>query len=256
VGGNYQSLHFGYTNANDTVKFGFWGDDILTLGTYSDLVNFEYWTGSYNTATNERIIYKDGDPENSDTTSGDLNTTGNLEIGCYLQVGGRYWDGIIDEVRVESVTRSPNWIKLCYENQKPGQSLVKLDLTMPTLTGFTLTSGNPTSNPDITFFLAGNDDVLITGWMINESSTKPGAGDAGWTGSKPTDYTLTGGFGLNTVYAWAKDASGKVSDSLSFAVDYTATPPPFIVSVTATSVTGVRVTFSENVDQTTAETPG
>jgi hypothetical protein len=38
----------------------------------------------------------------------------------------RHLDGAaVDEVRVESVARSPSWIKLCYENQRPdGDRLV------------------------------------------------------------------------------------------------------------------------------------
>ena len=34
------------------------------------------------------------------------------------------FNGALDEVRFESVARSANWLKLCYENQKPLQSLV------------------------------------------------------------------------------------------------------------------------------------
>ena len=36
----------------------------------------------------------------------------------------QYWNGLIDEVRIEHTNRSANWINLCYQNQKPGQSLV------------------------------------------------------------------------------------------------------------------------------------
>jgi hypothetical protein len=35
-----------------------------------------------------------------------------------------YFDGIIDELRLENVARSADWIRLCHENQKANQSLV------------------------------------------------------------------------------------------------------------------------------------
>jgi hypothetical protein len=44
-------------------------------------------------------------------------------------LAGRLVDGIIDEVRISSVTRSDDWVKLSFENQKGAQSLVSLPIT-------------------------------------------------------------------------------------------------------------------------------
>jgi hypothetical protein len=38
---------------------------------------------------------------------------------------GEYFMGILDEVRVSTACRSGAWIKLCYENQKPGSTVVR-----------------------------------------------------------------------------------------------------------------------------------
>jgi len=38
----------------------------------------------------------------------------------------RPWKGKIDETRISLVQRSPDWLKLAYENQKPNQSLLGL----------------------------------------------------------------------------------------------------------------------------------
>src|SRR6185369_3702735 len=35
-----------------------------------------------------------------------------------------YYRGILDEPEVSAATRSPDWIKLAYANQKPGQTLL------------------------------------------------------------------------------------------------------------------------------------
>jgi hypothetical protein len=60
------------------------------------------------------------------------NTTNDFSIGRFLQeatfptnFGYCYFKGMIDEVRVCSVTRSPDWIKLCYMNQRSDDKLVQ-----------------------------------------------------------------------------------------------------------------------------------
>ena len=40
--------------------------------------------------------------------------------------GGRYFKGALDEVCVSSVSRSPDWIKLCYMNQRTDNKLVEI----------------------------------------------------------------------------------------------------------------------------------
>jgi len=46
-----------------------------------------------------------------------------LQAPCKLELGGNNFAGDIDEVRVSKVTRSAEWVKLEYENQKPQQTL-------------------------------------------------------------------------------------------------------------------------------------
>ena len=46
-----------------------------------------------------------------------------LQAPCKLEIGGNNFDGDIDEVRVSMVTRSADWVKLEYENQRPQQTL-------------------------------------------------------------------------------------------------------------------------------------
>jgi Concanavalin A-like lectin/glucanases superfamily/Domain of unknown function (DUF2341)/Carbohydrate esterase, sialic acid-specific acetylesterase len=52
----------------------------------------------------------------------------NIKTPSRLWLGGWYHNydfvGDMDEVRISKVARSPEWIKLQYENQKPGQTLV------------------------------------------------------------------------------------------------------------------------------------
>lgn len=54
----------------------------------------------------------------SQLVSGNINTNNyNLAIGENLQQTGRYWDGIIDEVRISNIARSLEWIEAEFLNQ-------------------------------------------------------------------------------------------------------------------------------------------
>jgi hypothetical protein len=58
------------------------------------------------------------------TSLGTLKTPSATTVNVGNHGGGRGpFNGGLDEVRFESVGRSANWIKLCYENQKPMQTL-------------------------------------------------------------------------------------------------------------------------------------
>jgi autotransporter-associated beta strand protein len=54
-----------------------------------------------------------------------------MKSGETMHIGNssatEYFDGVIDEPRVENTNHSANWIKLCYENQKTNQTLVDLE---------------------------------------------------------------------------------------------------------------------------------
>ncbi len=92
------------------------------------------------------------------------------------------------------------------------------DLTAPTITEFTLLSSTPTIDPNISFTLTGNDNVAITGWMVKDIDSVPGAGDTGWMSTAPSEWTLIS-YGTTILYAWVKDAAGNVSDSSEITID-------------------------------------
>jgi hypothetical protein len=48
-------------------------------------------------------------------------------IGSNAQTGSRFFAGSMDEIEVANEARSPDWIKLSYENQRSGQTLVKFE---------------------------------------------------------------------------------------------------------------------------------
>jgi hypothetical protein len=72
-------------------------------------------------------ILKETINNNGDVVSklGTLRTPASTPVDLGDHGNGRGpFNGALDEVRFESVARSVNWLKLCFENQKPLQSLV------------------------------------------------------------------------------------------------------------------------------------
>jgi hypothetical protein len=65
---------------------------------------------------------------------------------------------------------------------------------------------------------AATDDFGVTGYFVSQSGARPAAGAAAWQPAPPATFTLAGGNGLKTVYAWAKDAAGNVSARLKASI--------------------------------------
>ncbi len=131
-----------------------------------------------------------------------------------------------------------------------------LDTVKPTVSSFALTSAYHTDNRNITISLAGSDATSgISGWLRNESPSTPGLGDAGWSGSgtPPTTYQVSAGVGLKTVYAWARDAAGNISDSFApIEVDLRETPVGTLSGGT-TRVGHERIVITFNDDMALAK---
>lgn len=88
----------------------------IALAVSGDMVRF-YVDGILDRTINNNgdLVSKLGTLRTPASTPVDLGDHGN---------GRGPFNGALDEVRFESVARSVNWLKLCFENQKPLQSLV------------------------------------------------------------------------------------------------------------------------------------
>jgi tripartite motif-containing protein 71 len=100
--------------------------------------------------------------------------------------------------------------------------------TAPTVTAFTIPATSSSLTVPITT-LTATDDTAVTGYLVNESSTKPSATASGWSATPPASYTFIS-TGTKTLYAWAKDAAGNVSSSRSATVIISgaALPTPWL----------------------------
>jgi len=85
---------------------------------------------------NRQYLYLDGllvdgnIKPNTDTdiprdTSEDVTIGKHLNYIDYVDQGYCFYNGIIDEVRISSVSRSADWIKLCFMNQREDDKLVR-----------------------------------------------------------------------------------------------------------------------------------
>lgn len=93
------------------------------------------------------------------------------------------------------------------------------DAIAPTITAFSIPDSSTSLTVSINT-LTATDNMDVTGYMVTTSSTKPMASASGWSSSAPTSYTFSSSTtsGIKTLYAWAKDAAGNVSDFLSASV--------------------------------------
>ncbi len=132
------------------------------------------------------------------------------------------------------------------------------DTTPPTISAFTVPATATTLTVAINS-LTATDNVGVTGYLVNESATAPTASATGWILPAPTSYTFTTA-GSKTLYAWAKDAAGNVSASMSATVVITLPPPTVSTVAPSNGATGVgtgsnlTAVFSEAMNPATIGT--
>ena len=92
--------------------------------------------------------------------------------------------------------------------------------------------------------LSAMDNVKVTGFKLTETAAKPLAGDLGWSAGAPGSFTFSAA-GTRTLYAWAKDAAGNVSNAVSDSVIIALAPPPAPAPAPATPGEGALL-FSDS----------
>ena len=108
------------------------------------------------------------------------------------------------------------------------------DTTKPVVSAFSIPATATSATVSVSS-LTATDNLAVTGYLLTESATAPAVSDTGWTSTAPTSYSFTGlpqGASNKTLFAWAKDAAGNVSDSQSAAVTITLTGPSLSFSAT------------------------
>jgi hypothetical protein len=94
------------------------------------------------------------------------------------------------------------------------------DTTVPVLGTFTLPAVATALTVPIS--ISATDNMAVSGYLITESEGVPAATSEGWSTTAPTSHTFTSA-GAHTLYAFAKDTAGNVSERGSASVDITLT---------------------------------
>lgn len=82
---------------------------------------------------------------------------------------------------------------------------------LPVVTTFTVPATAVSPIP-VTAFVATDSDGTVVGYMITQTSQKPASNDPKWTSTRWASFA-TSSTGVITLYAWAKDNAGGVSNS-------------------------------------------
>ncbi|MFH0921663.1 MAG: DUF2341 domain-containing protein, partial [Fibrobacterota bacterium] len=84
---------------------------------------------SISVPADKAVFYYNGQPVDSGTFAfangaTDNTVSANCALGSDDDGGGGYYKGVLDEPRIETTLRTPDWIRLCYENQKLNDALI------------------------------------------------------------------------------------------------------------------------------------
>ncbi|MES3629378.1 MAG: T9SS type A sorting domain-containing protein [Longimonas sp.] len=102
-----QGLQIGFRSA-DTFTLAFWNND-LNVNT-APSTDWEHWAVTYERASGQRLIYRDGEEVASDLSNGRYEGEGPIYIGSRF-AEANYFQGLIDEVRVWDHVRSEDEIR-------------------------------------------------------------------------------------------------------------------------------------------------
>ena len=97
-----RGLHAGFRSVNE-FTFAFWGNDINIQTPPS--TEWEHWAVTYERASGQRYIYRNGEQVASDLSNGRYEGGGAIYIGSRFAEEG-YLQGLVDEVRVWDYVRS------------------------------------------------------------------------------------------------------------------------------------------------------
>lgn len=95
-------------------------------------------------------------------------------------------------------------------NSAPG------DTTAPVVVSFIMPKNAASFIVPVSSFTA-TDNIAVTGYLITESASTPSGSNPYWSVSAPTSFAFSSS-GPVTAYAWARDAAGNISASVSAAV--------------------------------------
>lgn len=192
-------------STNGTLNFvcnGLTTNTSISGGTTLSTGTWYYATAVYD-GGNLRMYLNGASDAAALTATGSITTNNfNASIGENTEMTGRYFNGLIDEARVENVARSADWIKLSYQTQRTDATCI--------LYGSTQSSAFYWNRNDI--LTSSTDFSKAFNWTLNADGTgrRP-------TSSSDDDFTSTSIGGSWTCQDSDNDAgTGTCSQSTNY----------------------------------------
>lgn len=161
--GTNRGLFFGF-RSNNKFTCAFWGNDLDTPSTYTD-TNWHHWACTYDAATKQRKIYRDGVLLASGAATANFQGYGTLSMGSFPT--GYNFDGLLDEVAVWDQVLSADQIATLYRKVKVLDDSV-LECLMPSAyTNATSLWSSRLSLRETTTFLGNNNQQGRTSVTID-----------------------------------------------------------------------------------------
>jgi CSLREA domain-containing protein len=268
IGSNIPDPSYHFNGLIDEVKIYSRALDAIEVskiaGTYPDAFTFTPRTGiALSTPVESNTIIVSG---TSLPTTISITDGGQYEInssGTWLSTAGTVSPGATVKVRLTSSDKysDTKTATLTIGGVEGTFSVTTLvDSEKPQVTGFTLAATESTfMTVAVASFTATDNSGVVSGYLVTASATPPSPAEAGWSATAlPMTVTLNIA-GNNTLYAWAKDPAGNVSDALTATVllkPVRREPENYYVSLQAAygeadsgeTIRALAVTLTENID--------
>ena len=129
-----------------------------------------------------------------------------------------------------------------YAAQPPAGPAISAFIASDQTTGSTMFTNSPTVNVSMT--VVPREGAAVDGYLITESDVEP---TGGWLPDPPATYTIAGGEGSVTLYAWAKDDGGGIGSRSATILFSTAVPVVSNVAVTDNGNDTATATWTTDV---------
>lgn len=140
----------------------------------------------------------------------------------------RFTPGLIREWATNIYTiKSSALMNSASDNGFIGATAPLLDAP-PVITNFNIPSTNYSLRISNITITTTDDNNAVNGYFISESNTAPLSYTVGWVTNYPTTWNFSLPYGSKTLYAWAKDAVGNISDVKSATTLLIDNTPPIV----------------------------
>ena len=231
--------------------------------------SFNFWNGTAATVAKNNLDFKSTMSalfnsqavvsHNSFTQNGTVNSSYSVTADDFVSLdntgvnGPRKSDGSLPDLNFLKLVQESDLVNkgtdvgLPFNGSAPdlgacetGSSHVA-DVSRPVVSAFIIPATASSLTVSLSNFTA-TDNVGVTGYLVNETAAVPSLSNSRWSSTAPATYQALS-TGTKTLYAWAKNAAGNISASVSrnVTISQTSKVSPtiteFIVPSTASSLT-------------------